>query len=84
MSKRKKAMETLCITIIVLLLLCAGSLTVGAQERSETPSRQQRTHVAAHETIQGDYFAFGPVVTISGTVNGDVYASGGRSLSTVG
>jgi cytoskeletal protein CcmA (bactofilin family) len=36
--------------------------------------------VVASETIEGDYFAFGPLVAISGTVNGDVYAFGGQVL----
>ncbi len=73
---------TLAVTLHIaiakaFLLVFACALPVAAQERSDRSSRQQR-HVAAHETIQGDYFASGPVITISGTVNGDVYGAGGQ------
>jgi cytoskeletal protein CcmA (bactofilin family) len=36
--------------------------------------------VSASQVIEGDYFAFGPLVEISGTVNGDVYAFGGQIM----
>lgn len=77
MAKCVGAKGTPCITIgVLLIILYACSLPAGAQDRSDTSFRQRS--LAAHEIIQGDYFAFGPVVTISGTVNGDVYASGGQ------
>jgi cytoskeletal protein CcmA (bactofilin family) len=38
------------------------------------------TGVPAAEVIDRDYFAAGPLVEISGTVNGDVYAAGGQVL----
>ncbi|MGB5045858.1 MAG: hypothetical protein WBO11_12940, partial [Nitrospira sp.] len=34
----------------------------------------------AGQIVQGDYFAFGPHVEISGIVNGDLYAAGGEVL----
>lgn len=36
--------------------------------------------LSAGQEVQGDYFAFGPHVEISGTVHGDVYAAGGEVL----
>jgi cytoskeletal protein CcmA (bactofilin family) len=39
---------------------------------------QERSILRAEQVVQGDYFAFGPLVAIHGTVNGDLYAVGGE------
>lgn len=68
----------------ILLLLCmsigwlADSTAVSAEEPAGRAS--QRAVVAVGEVVQGDYFAVGPHVEISGIVNGDVYAAGGEVL----
>lgn len=52
---------------------------VGAQGGSdENFQRGEVVTVAKGETVQGDFFAFGETVEISGTVNGDVYTAGGQ------
>ncbi len=40
----------------------------------------KRAVLPAGQEVQGDYFAFGSQVEISGTVHGDVYAAGGEVL----
>lgn len=62
--------------LLAILLLAGGPSPARSEERGV--GRTQT--VAASETIEGDYFAFGPLVTVSGTVNGDVYAFGGQVL----
>ena len=51
-----------------------------AEESSEHATWRERVVLRAGEEVQGDYFAFGPHVEISGTVHGDVYAAGGEVL----
>lgn len=40
----------------------------------------ERAVLRAGQVVQGDYFAFGPQVEISGIVNGDLYAVGGEVM----
>jgi cytoskeletal protein CcmA (bactofilin family) len=40
----------------------------------------ERAVLQPGQVVQGDYFAFGPHVEISGIVNGDLYAAGGQIL----
>ena len=41
---------------------------------------KERAVLRTGQVVQGDYFAFGPHVEISGIVNGDLYAAGGEVL----
>ncbi len=51
-----------------------------AEEFSERVEWRERAVLRAGQEVQGDYFAFGSHVEISGTVHGDVYAAGGEVL----
>jgi hypothetical protein len=51
--------------------------TANAQERAGRSGSRSRVAVPASEVVNGDYFAFGGSVEIAGTINGDLYASGG-------
>ncbi len=64
---------------VVMACLSVPSL-VWAEESSEQARWRERVVLSAGQEIQGDYFAFGPHVEISGTVHGDVYAAGGEVL----
>jgi cytoskeletal protein CcmA (bactofilin family) len=68
----------------VIRLMMAAWLVVPclawADESSEQAEWQKRVVLRAGQEIEGDYFAFGPHVEISGTVHGDVYAAGGEVL----
>lgn len=63
----------------VILAVSVGPLGPGlvwAEDSSEHAEWRERVVLSAGQDIQGDYFAFGPHVEISGTVHGDVYAAG--------
>ena len=47
---------------------------------STQTSFSERAVLRAGQVVQGDYFAVGPQVEISGIVNGDLYAAGGQVL----
>ena len=68
----------------VILIIIAACLAVSCLAWADEPSEQaewrQRVVLRAGQEIQGDYFAFGPHVEISGSVHGDVYAAGGEVL----
>jgi cytoskeletal protein CcmA (bactofilin family) len=68
------------ILIFLGLGLFAFSTVVSADESSGRELFERRAVLAAGQVVQGDYFAFGPHVEISGTVHGDVYAAGGDVL----
>lgn len=59
---------------------CAFSSFAVADEPSQRTPLRERAVLRAGQVVQGDYFAFGRHVEISGTVNGDVYAAGGTVL----
>lgn len=66
---------------LLLAMTCAAVPTL--VEADESPERfewQKRAVLPAGQEVHGDYFAFGPHVEISGTVDGDVYAAGGDVL----
>lgn len=67
-----------------VILMMTALLTVPsfgwAGEPSERDGWQKRVVLRVGQEVQGDYFAFGPHVEISGTVHGDVYAAGGEVL----
>jgi hypothetical protein len=64
---------------VVMACLAVPSL-VWAEESSEQAKWRERVLLSAGQEVQGDYFAFGLHVEISGTVHGDVYAAGGEVL----
>jgi len=68
---------------MVMLMTWACMTAIGfaaADEPSEPAEWRKRAVLRAGQEVQGDYFAFGPHVEISGTVHGDVYAAGGDVL----
>lgn len=65
--------------LILLVLFVLSPPTLATDEDSE--GRLLRSaRVPAAQVIDRDYFAVGPLVEISGTVNGDVYTAGGQVL----
>ena len=50
-----------------------------AGEASPRAPFSDRAVLRAGQAVQGDYFAFGPHVEISGIVNGDLYAAAVKS-----
>lgn len=64
----------------VMIACLAMPSLVWAEESSEQATWRERVVLSAGQEVQGDYFAFGPHVEISGTVHGDVYAAGGEVL----
>ncbi len=74
---RRTPMGKLLVTVTVTLALAAPA---GGEVDLERLMPSERSVLAAGKEVQGDYFAFGPHVEISGTVHGDVYAAGGEVL----
>ena len=66
--------------MMVALLLCLSSSSVYAVEAIPRADGRERAILLPGQVVQGDYFAFGPHVEISGIVNGDLYAAGGDVL----
>jgi len=67
--------------ILLAMIACLALPSLAwAAESSEQAKWRERVVLRAGQEIQGDYFAFGPHVEISGTVHGDVYAAGGEVL----
>lgn len=68
-------------SVILAVIVCPlGPGLVWAEDSSEHAEWRERVVLSAGQDIQGDYFAFGPHVEISGTVHGDVYAAGAEVL----
>lgn len=63
---------------VVLLFLWVASPAVFAEDTVARSPLGDRAVLQAGQVVQGDYFAFGPHVEISGIVNGDLYAAGGE------
>ena len=63
---------------VVLLFLWVASPAVFAEDSVARSPLGDRAVLQAGQVVQGDYFAFGPHVEISGIVNGDLYAAGGE------
>ncbi|MFY9271119.1 MAG: hypothetical protein WAO55_15355 [Candidatus Manganitrophaceae bacterium] len=72
--KRKNGAKTLLALIFLFpyLFLFSSTATATARDPGET------SILPAGEVVEGDYFAWGDVVEILGTVHGDVYAAGGE------
>src|SRR5215471_14029474 len=71
------------ITISILVILLAPRVTLVPALSANTEAETGRigpVGVPAGRVIDRDAFAAGPLVEISGTVNGDVYAAGGQVL----
>lgn len=66
--------------LALLLSLCMLPVTALADESSSRAPWRDRAVLRAGQVVEGDYFAFGPHVEISGVVNGDLYAAGGEVL----
>jgi hypothetical protein len=68
----------------MVLCLAVGWAAFTAVASAEAPSLQtsfsDRAILQAGQVVQGDYFAAGPRVEISGIVNGDLYVAGGQVL----
>ena len=68
----------------IMLFLFIGWAAIPAAVSAEAPSLQtsfsERAVLQAGQVVQGDYFAAGPRVEISGIVNGDLYVAGGQVL----
>lgn len=68
----------------VILFISMGWFALSTAACAEAPSTQtsfsERAVLRAGQVVQGDYFAVGPQVEISGIVNGDLYAAGGQVL----
>jgi hypothetical protein len=71
---------TLISIISMSFSLFAMSAAASAEDSSTRSLSRQRAVLPAGQVVQGDYFAVGPRVVISGTVHGDVYVAGGRVL----
>jgi hypothetical protein len=59
------------IAVLLLLLLCSSTYAAGEKESGMVIFPAGSTH-------QGDYFAFGKSIEISGTINGDLYVMGSQ------
>ncbi len=71
----------LAIRCLALVTMMALSVEPVAAERSDVRSPfGDRAVLRSGQVVQGDYFAFGPHVEISGIVNGDLYAAGGEVI----
>ena len=67
-----------CMVAATAVLL--GTSPVSAEQSDARSPLGDRAVLRAGQVVQGDYFAFGPQVEISGIVNGDLYAAGGEVI----
>lgn len=73
--------STRIMSLILVVMVCPlGAGPMWAEDSSEHAELKKRVVLSAGQEVQGDYFAFGPQVEISGTVHGDVYAAGAEVL----
>lgn len=63
--------------IVMALLISTASPVAFADDAVPRSPWGDRAVLRAGQVVQGDYFASGPRVEISGIVNGDLYAAGG-------
>jgi len=64
--------------ILLVMVMGLGAAPVFAEKPDARSPLGERAVLRAGQVVQGDYFAFGPHVEISGIVNGDLYAAGGE------
>jgi len=75
------SVSTRIMGVILAVIVCPlGTGLIWAEDSSDQVEWQKRVVLRAGQEVQGDYFAFGPHVEISGVVHGDVYAAGGEVL----
>ncbi|MDH4304551.1 MAG: polymer-forming cytoskeletal protein [Nitrospira sp.] len=68
------------VLIFSTITACAVANCGWADEVSDQTGWSKWAVLRAGQEVQGDYFAVGPQVEISGTVHGDLYAAGGEVL----
>jgi hypothetical protein len=68
------------LVVVFLLLPPLGVFANDNEHEHEEASDWKISSVPTGEVINGDYFAYGESVEISGTVNGDVYAVGAQVI----
>ncbi|ODT45972.1 MAG: hypothetical protein ABS70_01860 [Nitrospira sp. SCN 59-13] len=66
--------------MVMVTAVFFGATPVFAQKSDARSPLGERAVLQAGQVVQGDYFAFGPQVEISGIVNGDLYAAGGEVI----
>jgi cytoskeletal protein CcmA (bactofilin family) len=63
--------------ILIILTLCSFFIPSWGEEKKEKKKdSKDMVILPAGQVVNGDYFAFGDSIEISGTVKGDVYAAG--------
>lgn len=67
------AANKLIVVAALLVFLPALSVAFEKDEHDEKASSRKLVTVPAGQVIDNDFFAFGEVVEISGTINGDFY-----------
>ncbi|MBK9306971.1 MAG: hypothetical protein IPM58_07770 [Nitrospira sp.] len=73
------SLRVMSVLLAVIVYPLAPGL-IWAEDSADQVEWQRRVVLRAGQEVQGDYFAFGPHVEISGTVHGDVYAAGAEVL----
>jgi len=63
---------------LIMIVICFFPFSAAGQARSEDRSDKRVVTLPADEVVNEDYFAWGDVVEILGTVHGDVYTAGGE------
>lgn len=66
------------VALILVVALFFNPLSAAGQARPEDRSGKRVVTLGADEVVNEDYFAWGDVVEILGTVHGDVYTVGGE------
>ena len=74
------SVTTTTVRVVMALMLWSGSTASMAEDAAPRSPWGDRAVLRAGQVVQGDYFAFGPHVEISGIVNGDLYAAGGEVI----
>jgi cytoskeletal protein CcmA (bactofilin family) len=65
-------------TVIWIVVLFFYPLYAAGQERPDEHAAQRAITLQAGEVVDGDYFAWGDVIEILGTVRGDLFVAGGK------
>ncbi|MCE3224775.1 MAG: conserved rane protein of unknown function, contains repeat, partial [Nitrospira sp.] len=81
--RRPAQKEAAIVTLFIVFLSMSVTLFATVASADEPFLRLpfgERAVLQPGQVVQGDYFAFGPHVEISGIVNGDLYAAGGQIL----
>jgi hypothetical protein len=75
--------RAIVITVASLMLLVGARASLGPALAADKPGEARGlgpAGVSAGQVVDRDYFAAGPLVEMSGTINGDLYAAGGQVL----